>query len=59
MEKEIDSEPESEEEEEEKVEDDSVKLTKKGRIDGRSRAYKETVSRLRAKRKIKNQEEGE
>jgi len=57
MEKEIDSEPESEEEE--KVEDDFVKLTKKGRIDGRSRAYKETVSRLRAKRKIKKQEEGE
>ena len=57
MEKEIDSEPENEEEE--KVDDDTVKLTKKGRIDGRSRAYKETVSRLRAKRKAKKQEEGE
>ena len=44
---------------EEKVDDDTVKLTKKGRIDGRSRAYKETVSRLRAKRKAKKQEEGE
>ena len=56
MEKDIDSEPENEEE---KVDDDTVKLTKKGRIDGRSRAYKETVSRLRAKRKAKKQEEGE
>ena len=49
-------EPETEVDE---VENDTVKLTKKGRIDGRSKAYRETVSRLRAKRKIKKQEEGE